>query len=74
MRNVFKGNMFLNQFYGGIEVRRRCSRKRSAWGGGLCTENVSLMKRDISGSLEIFQLLHSEITLDIAERALTIVL
>ena len=41
-------------------------------GRGLCTENVPLMKRDMSGSIEIFQLVHSKPTLDMAERALTV--
>ena len=40
----------------------------------LCTGNVPLMKRDTSGSLEIFQFVDSETTLYFAERALTIVL
>ena len=66
--------MFLNQFYRGIEVRGRRSKKQSAWGEVSVQKMFHLMKRDISGSLEIFQLVCSETTLDMAERTLTIVL
>ena len=48
--------------------------KAECLGRDLCTENVPLMKRDTSGSLEILQLRVSETTLYMAERALTIVL
>ena len=48
--------------------------KAECLGSDLCTGNVPLMKQDRSGSLEIFQFIDSEITLYMAERALTIVL
>ena len=48
--------------------------KAGCLGRDLCKENVPLIKRDTSGSLEILQFIDSATTLDMAERALTIVL
>ena len=59
--------MFLNHIYMKVLKYVGDVQKAECLGRNLCTGNIPLMKRDTSGSLEIFQFIDNETTFYMAE-------